>query len=213
MNTLENLTPQEQECIEAVKKAPEEKKQSVFERACEIIKNKTTIATLALTLWLSQPALANNSPESHPKYDEAYTMMVERAPTLDSAQHEFFATLYVNWLDAVLPWQQRGYDMSIRWLIWAVERKNIAMYIVDRMIDRWVISADHPYTKTLIEVTKEIDAIWQENIARIERETKQADEKIQQADEKIQQADEKIQQAEQWSDFRNNLWDRVKNLQ
>jgi len=56
-----DFSPEELSCIEVVQKTPENQKQSVFEKACEKIKDKTKIAILALTLGLSQPALAWNT--------------------------------------------------------------------------------------------------------------------------------------------------------
>lgn len=66
MSRLDNLTPQELSCIEAVESASTQaEKESVFKRACAYISSETRIALLAVTLWLASPALAQN-PGEHP---------------------------------------------------------------------------------------------------------------------------------------------------
>ena len=65
---------QEQICLEAVNKAPEAEKKSVFEKACALVRNKTKVAALALSLWISWPALASTpAPQETQKVEQTQT--------------------------------------------------------------------------------------------------------------------------------------------
>ena len=68
----------------------------------------------------------------------------------------------------------------MRRIVWATERQWLAIHIVNEMIKKWILSENHTYTKTLINITKEIDEIWKIEIAKL-------DQKIQQEREKQQQ--------------------------
>jgi len=91
-----NFSKEELFCMEEVKKVPEAQKQSVFEKACATITNKTRIALLATTLSLTPPALAQNTPQSNPDYQAFYTELKTELPKLSKEQMVFFANLYIE---------------------------------------------------------------------------------------------------------------------
>jgi aspartate/glutamate racemase len=62
MSNLNNLSPQEQACVEQVQNAPKAQRQNIFEKACNAITDKTRITLLAATLSLAPPVLAQNTP-------------------------------------------------------------------------------------------------------------------------------------------------------
>lgn len=69
---------QEQICVEAVNKAPEPEKKSVFEKACALVKNKTKVAALALSLWISWPALASTpAPQETQKVEQSQEIVID----------------------------------------------------------------------------------------------------------------------------------------
>jgi len=194
MSNLNHLSPQEQACIAEVQKAPEAQRQSVFERACQIIKNQTQIATLALTLWLSQPALAQKAPETNQNYQTFHAQMVEKHPNLSLEQQQFFTTLYVKWLSVIDPKNEKIFWANIRRIAYAQEGQKLAIHIVNSMIEKKILPENHSYTKILVEITQEIDKIGQQKIAIL-------DQRIQQADQRIQQADQRIKQYERLTEM------------
>ncbi len=200
-----NLSSEEQTCIAEVQKVPEAQRQSTFERACSMIKDKTKIALLATTLSLATPTFAEKSPETNPNYQSFYTQIVERYPKLSPEQHQFFAVLYTKWLGVIDPKNEKMFNAGIRRIIWAAERQWLAIHIVNDMVEKQILPPNHPYTKTLISTTQEIDKMWQEKIAQL-------DQKIQQADQKIQQADQKIQQEKEYQERRKKRSELFKNL-
>lgn len=193
MSNLNNLSPQELSCISEVQKAPEAQRQKIFEKACNAITDKTRIALLAATLSLSSPAMAQNISENNSNYQVFYTQIVERYPKLSPEQHQFFATLYVEWLKVIDSKNTERFAASIRLIVSQTQRWWLVISLVDKMIKDGILSQNHPYTKKLIEITTELDKIWQENIAKL-------DQKIQQEREKQQQY-KKLTEMLQW--FKN----------
>jgi len=128
-------------------------------------------------------------------YQVFYTQIVEKYPKLSPEQHEFFANLYIKWLEIVDINQKKQFAAGFNLIVSAVENKRYwATSIAQKMIQRWMVPKDHKFTITLLEILKEIDKIWQEKIAKIKQETQQIKQETQQSRERQQQIEKETQQ-------------------
>lgn len=139
---MTKLSPEAQACYNEVKQSSENQRQSLFERACQKIKDKTQIALLAAMLWLWLSQAPNTVQAGEPQRIETEANSIANNPeykrllaTLDVE----FPKLLEQWKKEVTHENQAKFEnwmwtMRKRLSEWTIALKGVSMF--ERMVDK-----------------------------------------------------------------------------
>lgn len=205
-----NLSPEAQTCFEQVQKAPENQKQSTFERACQLIKDKTQIATLALMLGLAAVWAPEAEAQEPQRTETTQANSVVNNPEykrlLATIESEF-NSYYQQWLKEINPSNKKDYDEAMFEIKdWLKTLDSMTPEMVSYLIESWVINETSSFYSNFTQYTNKF-------IPFIQTRTAERMATIAQNRETIAQLDRNIAENQRIAEWLTQLTATLKKLE